>query len=103
MYRWLRQISVSVLVTAVGLVASLPAVAEERILGYHSEITVAADGSMTVAESIRVRAERDRINRGIFRDFPTRYKDRLGNRYTVAFEVLGVTRDEVERAEMLVE
>ena len=96
MYRWLRQISVSILVMAVGLVASLPAVAEERILGYHSEITVAADGSMTVAESIRVRAERDRINRGIFRDFPTRYKDRLGNRYTVAFEVLGVTRDGVD-------
>ncbi len=70
-----------------------PAVAEERIYSYDSDIVIAPDGSMTVAETIFVRAEGAEIKRGIYRDFPTRYKDRLGNRYRVAFEVLGVTRD----------
>jgi uncharacterized membrane protein YgcG len=87
-----RQAVFVVALAAVALTAP-GASAEERILAYHSEIEVAGDGSMTVAESIRVRAEGDRIKRGIYRDFPTRYKDHLGNRYTVAFEVLGVTRD----------
>lgn len=67
--------------------------AEERIHSYDSDIVIAPDGSMTVTETIRVRAEGADIKRGIYRDFPTRYRDRLGNRYRVAFEVLGVTRD----------
>src|SRR3546814_14605668 len=33
------------------------------------------------------------IRRGIYRDFPTRYKDRHGNRVVVGFEMLGVTRN----------
>ncbi|WP_374601481.1 DUF2207 domain-containing protein, partial [Arenimonas sp.] len=70
-----------------------PAAAQERITAYHADITVLADGSMEVTEHITVRAEGNRIRRGIYRDFPTRYKDRLGNRYVVDFEVLGVQRD----------
>ena len=89
----IRQFAVAALVLTLGVAGSLPATAEERILSYFSEITVAADGSMTVAESIRVRAEGARIERGIYRDFPTRYKDRFGNSMHVAFDVLGVTRD----------
>ena len=39
-----------------------------------------ADGSMEVTENITVRAEGNRIRRGITRDFPTRYRDEAGNR-----------------------
>ncbi len=71
-----------------------PAVqAQERILEFHSDIEVQVDASMTVTETIRVRAEGKQIKRGIYRDFPTSYRDRLGNRYRVGFEVLAVTRD----------
>lgn len=48
---------------------------------------------MTVTETITVRAEGNRIKRGIYRDFPTTYKDRLGNRYRVGFRILSVKRD----------
>jgi len=65
----------------------------ERILAYHSDITVDRDGSMTVRETIKVRCRRQKIQRGIFRDFPTRYKDRNGFQYNVGFEVLEVERD----------
>ncbi len=71
----------------------VPAAADERILAFHSEIAIAADGTMTVAETIRVRAEGQRIQRGIYRDFPTDYRDRHGNRVKVLFEPLGVSRD----------
>ena len=75
------------------LAFAAPAVAQERIKAYHADITVLADGSMEVTENITVRAEGNRIRRGIYRDFPTRYKDHLGNRYVVDFEVLDVKRD----------
>jgi uncharacterized membrane protein YgcG len=70
-----------------------PASAQERILAYDSVVAVRADGSLDVTERITVHAEGDQIRRGIYRDFPTRYKDRYGNRVVVGFEVLGVTRD----------
>ena len=65
----------------------------ERILEYHSDVEVFPDASMLVRESIRVRADGDRIRRGIYRDFPTRYKDHLGNNYVVDFEVVEILRD----------
>lgn len=67
--------------------------ADERILSFHSDITVNKDGSMIVTERITVRAERRKIRRGIYRDFPTTYKDRLGHRYKVGFKILGIRRD----------
>ena len=67
--------------------------AEERILSFHSDIRIAVDGSMIVAETIAVRAEGRNVQRGIFRDFPTSYEDTYGNRYVVDFEVLDVRRD----------
>ncbi len=73
--------------------AVAPALAQERILDYHSDIEVLVDGSMQVTETIRVRAEQQEIKRGIYRDFPTDYKDRFGNRYRVGFDVVAVTRD----------
>jgi uncharacterized membrane protein YgcG len=66
---------------------------QERILSFDSEIEIIADGGMNVVETIRVYAQGDRIQRGIFRDFPTNYRDTNGNRYRVLFEVVEVSRD----------
>lgn len=74
--------------------AAAPALAaQERIESYHSELVLNADGSLDVTETIRVRAEGERIRRGIYRDFPTRYRDRHGNRVVVGFDVVEVLRD----------
>ncbi|GAB4347179.1 MAG: DUF2207 domain-containing protein [Gammaproteobacteria bacterium] len=75
------------------LFLAFPAAAVEEILSFHSDIQVNPDGSMVVTETIRVRAEGREIKRGIYRDFPTDYKDRFGNRYRVGFEVRQVLRD----------
>ncbi|NJD56866.1 MAG: DUF2207 domain-containing protein [Nitrospirae bacterium] len=69
------------------------AAAEERVLDFHSEITVHQDATMTVKETITVRAEGVQIKRGIFRDFPTKYEDSRGNPYVVGFRVESVARD----------
>jgi len=44
-------------------------------------------------ETIRVTAERNRIKRGIYRDFPTRYKTPRGDDYVVDFELVHIARD----------
>ena len=68
-------------------------VAQERITSYDSEIDIRADGVLDVTERITVHAEGSNIRRGIYRDFPTRYKDRYGNRVVVDFQMLEVLRD----------
>jgi uncharacterized membrane protein YgcG len=72
---------------------SLPLAAIERILSYDSYITIAKDGDMTVRETIRVAAEGAQIRRGIYREFPTTYTDRFGNKVKVRFQMQEVTRD----------
>jgi hypothetical protein len=69
------------------------ATADERILSYHSDILIRADGWMEVAETIRVRAEGNQIRRGIYRDYPTDYEDRFGNDFEVLYEPKSVTRN----------
>jgi hypothetical protein len=80
---------------AIALVAALwtPALAEERIASFVSDVTVNADASLTVTETISVIAEGNVIKRGILRDFPTTYRDRTGQRVVVGFDVIGVKRD----------
>jgi hypothetical protein len=65
----------------------------ERITGFDSDITVAKNGTLTVVESISVYAAHERINHGIFRDFPTIYTDKNGMRVKVRFDVVSVTMD----------
>jgi uncharacterized membrane protein YgcG len=73
------------------------AVADERILSYDIEVRVDKDGALDVTEHITVRAEGSQIRRGIYRDFPTRYRDRYGNRVVVDLKVQAVLRnDQVE-------
>jgi len=75
------------------LALSLAAAADERILDFQSDILVMSDGWLRVTETIQVRAEGKRINHGIYRDFPTHYRDGRGNRYSVDFQPLSVLRD----------
>jgi uncharacterized membrane protein YgcG len=75
------------------LAIAAPLSADERILNYFADINVQQDGSIMVEETILVRAEGRSIQQGIYRDFPTRYRDRMGNRYTVDFELLEVRRN----------
>lgn len=79
----------------IGLVLALasPALAEERILNFVSDVTVNTDASLTVRETIDVLAQGMEINHGILRDFPTVYTDRNGIRVVVGFDVTGVKRD----------
>jgi uncharacterized membrane protein YgcG len=78
------------------LLLCLPALAgaDERILSFHSDIRVLSDGMLEVTETITVRAEGQQIRRGIYRDFPVNYRDRLGNDYNVTLTPLGVLRND---------
>ena len=82
------------LILAVLFLLPLFAAADERILNFHSDILVFESGWIEVTETITVRAEGQRIRRGIYRDFPTQYRDARGNRYEVAYEPLAVLRND---------
>jgi uncharacterized membrane protein YgcG len=81
------------LVALLGLCLSFAGQADERILSFHSDVRVFTDGMIEVTETITVRAEGNQIRRGIYRDFPVEYEDRLGNNYNIKLEPLGVQRD----------
>ena len=74
-------------------IAPTVARADERILRYSSDVAVQSDASLEVTETIDVRAERNAINHGIFRDFPTRYRSRHGSQVRVGFTFEGATLD----------
>lgn len=84
-----------ILAVALGLILAFAAsaTAAERITSFVSDVTVNADASLSVRETISVAAEGQTIKRGIFRDFPTSYQDRTGQRFRVGFTVESVRRD----------
>ena len=67
--------------------------AQERIVDFASDVSIGADGSLLVVETIVVQVEGQQIKRGIFRDFPTRYENHRRITVVVPFEVLDVQRD----------
>ncbi len=75
------------------LFAATSARAEERIQRFISDVQIQKDSSLDVTETIDVRAEHNRINRGIYRDFPTRYRGRNGSQVRVGFTFRGATMD----------
>jgi uncharacterized membrane protein YgcG len=75
------------------LLAPVALSAAERIIRFHADIDVYADGAMSVTETITVLAEGRNIKRGIYRDLPTTYEDSLGRRVRVAYTHIGVLRD----------
>ena len=60
----------------------------EEILDYDIEMRVNEDATMDVKETITVNAMGQEIQHGIYRDFPTQYKNKL-----VTFEINKVTLD----------
>src|SRR6266436_1148505 len=85
------------LIACLGLsaVLSVPG-PSERILDYHSDITLEDDGSLQVTETITVNSTGQQIRHGIFRDFPTTYTDPYNNRYVVGFQMLAATCDSAQ-------
>ena len=69
------------------------AMADERIVEFAADIVVEPSGQMLVTERITVEARGRNIRRGIYRDFPTRYRDHRGRRVVVPLEVVSVTRN----------
>ncbi|MFA5776601.1 MAG: DUF2207 domain-containing protein [Patescibacteria group bacterium] len=69
---------------------------QERILTFDSHIIINQDTSLTVTENIRVYANGNEIKRGIYRDFPTKYKNAKGLNYNTTFEVLEVLKDGIK-------
>jgi uncharacterized membrane protein len=65
--------------------------AQERIIDFTSDITIAPDASMRVHEKITVSL--DHGKRGLFRDFPTEYHNRHRIRTVVDFTVQKVTQN----------
>ena len=77
------------------LAFSTSAFSDERILSFHSDVRVFTDGMIEVTETIQVRAEGNQIRRGIYRDIPVEYRDRLGNKYEISIEPLSVLRNDM--------
>jgi uncharacterized membrane protein YgcG len=76
------------------LLVAVPSAAQtEGIRSFDSRITVNPDGSMLVKETINVESTGVNIVHGLYRDFPTQYRDRAGNRYTVLFNIVSLRRD----------
>ncbi len=82
-------------VTIFLLAFSTSAFSDERILSFHSDVRVFTDGMIEVTETIQVRAEGNQIRRGIYRDIPVEYRDRLGNKYEISIEPLSVLRNDM--------
>ena len=75
------------------LALACSAQAAEVIHQFDSAVQLAKDGTLTVTETLNVRAEGREIKRGIFRDFPMTFTDAGGREREVDFQLLGVTRD----------
>jgi uncharacterized membrane protein YgcG len=80
------------------LLLSTSVLGDERILEFHSDIRVMQDGWIEVTEHIKVRSEQNRIQRGIYRDIPTDYRDNYGNERVVKIEPLTVLRNDLPEA-----
>jgi uncharacterized membrane protein YgcG len=65
----------------------------EIIHHYSSDITVHRDATLSIVEKIDVTAAGIEIRHGIYRDFPTTYTDKYGQRYRVRFDVTKVLLD----------
>lgn len=70
----------------------------ERIRAFDSHLVVSQDRSMEVTETITVQSAGINIRHGIYRDFPTHYKDHLGNNYSVTFAIVSLQRDGSDEA-----
>jgi hypothetical protein len=82
MRRWLLLASVIGVLSAHGQ--------SERINSFHTDLTVAPDGQLTVTEEITIHAEGDQFKRGIVRKLPLRFQDHNGRQHRVTYELSAV-------------
>ncbi len=88
-----------ILALGLGLAPLMAGASEpERIDFFGCYVQVHSDNRLTVTETIEVYAAGNKIKRGIYRDFPTRYQDRRGQTRQVGFEVLEVLRNDAPEA-----
>jgi uncharacterized membrane protein YgcG len=92
-HRAIASRGVTALAAVIALGLAHVARGDERILDFRSDVTVRADGSMLVTETIKVAAEGRQIKHGIYREFPTRYRRPEIGDVRVPFEVVRVERD----------
>ena len=85
--KWLL-VLVSTLLLSLAL--TLGAMAREEIREFRADITVNADASLEVTETITVNAEGNAIRRGIFRDIPLRALDEWGLWASNGFDLVEV-------------
>lgn len=88
-----RAILAAALLAMLALDGARGAGAAEVIHRFDSVVSLAKDGTLTVTETVRVRAEGAEIKRGIYRDFPLYFKDAGGTLREVTFDLIDVTRD----------
>lgn len=76
---------------------SFSAYAQETIKNFDASLSVYPDGHVNIEEKINVTVEHAQINHGIYRDIPTEYTDRMGNRVRIRFSLLSIQRDGVRK------
>lgn len=74
-------------------IASAPTFAAERILSFNSDIRIVDGGTLDVSDTLEIQAERQKIRRGIYRDFNTRITLPDGSTGSVSYEIVEVTRN----------
>lgn len=65
----------------------------ERITSFHSDLTVAVDGTLTITEAIDIYAAGVEFKRGIVRRLPLTFTDHNGRQQRVRYELSEVTKD----------
>jgi uncharacterized membrane protein YgcG len=94
--RFSRQIVTLLAYLTISVLSTAPLAAtpcSEYIASLHSDLVVNVNASVDVTETIVVKSAGQCIKRGIFREFPTRYKDRYGNNVVVDFKLNNVQRN----------
>jgi len=62
----------------------------ERITSFHTDLTVAVDGTLTITEAINIHAAGVEFKRGIVRRLPLRFTDHNGRNHRVQYELTAV-------------
>ena len=67
--------------------------AQERILSFDVQADIYRNGDVYIREDIRVISEHNQIKRGIYRDLPDKYEDKLGNVVRTPLDIISISRD----------
>ncbi len=84
---------IRILLALVALTFAAPALAEEAITSFSTDVTLRTNGTVDVIETIVVNAEGAEIRRGIFRDIPTLLVNPDNSRLRSDLTVVEVKRD----------